>query len=90
MNGVIDDAMQTASDIINVLGGNARVADHLGVGPSTVSEMKRRNSIPVEYFPALVRVAEREGVKSLTLEKLVKVMANAKRVPKRRAEQENA
>jgi hypothetical protein len=83
MNGVIDTVMQTASDIINVLGGNAKVADFLGVGPSTVSEMKRRNSIPVEYFPKLVKVAEREGVKALTLEKLVRIMAKKRRSTER-------
>jgi DNA-binding transcriptional regulator YdaS (Cro superfamily) len=71
--------MKTARDIINVLGGNAKVADFLGVGPSTVSEMKRRDSIPVEYFPAIMKAAEKSGVKALTLEKLVRIMASPKK-----------
>lgn len=82
--------MKTASDIINVLGGNAKVADFLGVGASTVSEMKRRDSIPVEYFPAIIKAAERAGNKTLTLEKLVRIMASAKKRASKAAEMERA
>jgi hypothetical protein len=49
--------MRTVSDIIDGLGGNTAVARIIGKGPSTVSEMKRRGAVPVEYWPALVLAA---------------------------------
>lgn len=36
------------------LGGGSAVARILGVGASTASEMKRRGSIPIEHWPALI------------------------------------
>lgn len=69
--------MKTVSDIFDVLGGNASVARILRVNPSTASEMKRRESIPVEYWPALVAEAERSGKTEITLERLAIIMAEA-------------
>jgi hypothetical protein len=70
-------AMHTVSDIFDVLGGNAAVGRILGVNPSTASEMKRRESIPVEYWPALVAEADRMGRTEVTLESMALVMADA-------------
>lgn len=50
--------MRTVSDIIDGLGGNTAVARIIGKGPSTVSEMKRRGAVPVEYWPVLVAAAQ--------------------------------
>lgn len=49
--------MRTIRDIIKDLGGNSAVARIIGKGPSTVSEMARRGTIAVEYWPVLVAAA---------------------------------
>jgi hypothetical protein len=49
--------MQNVGEIIDALGGSTAVARIIGKGPSTVSEMKRRGSVPVEYWPSLVAAA---------------------------------
>ena len=49
--------MHNVSSIISMLGGNAVVAKRLGKGDSAVSEMKRRGSIPVDYWQALIEMA---------------------------------
>lgn len=54
--------MNTISDIIETLGGNAALAADLKTGASTVSEMKRRGSIPVKHWPALLQRAQGMGV----------------------------
>lgn len=69
--------MQNVGDIFELFGGNAAVARVLGVGPSTASEMKRRESIPVEYWPALVDEARKVGNDELTLERMALIMAEA-------------
>lgn len=46
--------MKTVPEIFDHLGGASRVARLLGVGQSTASEMKRRRSIPVKWWPALL------------------------------------
>lgn len=48
--------MVTVSDIINKLGGNATAARALNLGQSTVSEFKRRNSIPPRYWRQFVNL----------------------------------
>lgn len=59
--------MRTVRDIIKALGGNTAVGRIIGKGPSTVSEMARRGTIAVDYWPALVtaapdkELAERDG-----------------------------
>jgi len=65
--------------VFPVFGKLADMARVLNVGHSTVSEMRRRKSIPVEYWPTLVEEAERRGRKDLTLEKLVEITAEAAR-----------
>jgi len=69
--------MKTVSDIFDIFGGNASVARILGVGPSTASEMKRRESIPVEYWPDLVAEGRRVGRDDLSLELIATIMAAA-------------
>ena len=69
--------MKTISDIFNVFGGPAAVARVLNVGQSTASEMKRRESIPVEYWPDLVDEAKRLGRDDITMESIAFIMAEA-------------
>jgi hypothetical protein len=66
--------MKTVTDIISLLGSNAEVASGLDVGQSTVSEFKRRNSIPVKYWPKLIGLAHAKNVQ-ITNDILVEVHA---------------
>ena len=47
--------------LILKLGGVSAVAAMLGKGYSTVSEMKRRQSIPIEHWPVLIEQAALHG-----------------------------
>ena len=68
---VLDDvAMNTVTAIFQQIGGPAKFARALGLKPSAASEMKRRNSIPVPYWPDLIEVMKEQG-KPLTYEQLV-------------------
>lgn len=49
----------------------------LGVGFTTASEMKRRGSIPVKYWPKLVAACEAEGIETVTYERLVEIHSEA-------------
>ena len=58
------------------LGGPTKVARILGVGFTTASEMKRRGSIPVKYWPTLVAACRADGV-SVSYDELVAMHAEA-------------
>lgn len=49
--------MKTVDDIFTALGGTGAVAKIIGVKHSAASEMRRRASIPVRYWPALMQGA---------------------------------
>ena len=53
--------MNTVEDIFLNLGGTGAVARIIGVKHSAASEMRRRSSIPVKYWPALVDGAKATG-----------------------------
>lgn len=55
--------METISDIFDRFGGVAATAAVLSVKVSTASEMKRRASIPVKYWPALIAEAKYRRIK---------------------------
>lgn len=69
--------MFTVSTIFQSLGGPTKVARVLGVGFTTASEMKRRGSIPVKYWPKLVAACEAEGIETVTYERLVEIHSEA-------------
>lgn len=52
----------TVSALFDALGGPARVGRILERGNSTASEMKRRGSIPVDYWPALIASDEGKAI----------------------------
>ena len=68
--------MHTVPEIVDAF-GYAKLADRLGIPPGTVSAWKSpaRNSIPGEYWSAIVRVAEIEGKSGITLEALANAHA---------------
>jgi hypothetical protein len=68
--------MQTISDIFDAFGGPSAVSRALAVNPSTASEMKRRRSIPVAYWPRLIEAAGERGIAGITYEVLVNAHAH--------------
>ena len=68
--------MTSVPSLFQTLGGPTKVARMLDVGFSTASEMKRRKSIPVKYWPKLVAACAAEGV-SITYERLVEMHSEA-------------
>lgn len=69
--------MFSVSSIFETLGGPTKVARILGVGFTTASEMKRRGSIPVKYWPKLVDACASKGVNGVTYERLVTIHTEA-------------
>ncbi len=58
--------MKTIPEFIEALGGNAEISRRLGKrNTSTVSEMKRRSSIPNQYWPAFIELAAEKGLKGV-------------------------
>ena len=71
--------MHTIGDLIEKFGGSTKFAAIIGKNPSTASEMKRRGSIPVEYWPAVLSAARECGFKEVTIEKLMELHASPRR-----------
>jgi len=67
--------MKTVADIIDALGGNAAVARFLDVPPSTISEIKRRNSLPSKYFRPIITLAVEKNVDWVTADFLADLHA---------------
>ncbi|WP_352824520.1 carph-isopro domain-containing protein [Mesorhizobium sp. M0134] len=64
--------MQNVGDIFTKLGGTGAVARMIDVKHSAASEMRRRQSIPVRYWPQLIAGAKTAGVE-IDSDLLVKV-----------------
>lgn len=64
--------LDTVDDVFVAFGGPTAIARLLDLkGASTASEMRRRRSIPVEYWRRLVELAADNGAPGLTYDKLV-------------------
>ena len=59
---VNESAMTDIHKIFDKLDGPGKVAELLGVKPSAASEMKRRKSVPVKYWPKLVIACNEAGL----------------------------
>jgi hypothetical protein len=70
--------MDTVSDIFDALDGPAALGRALGVNPSTASEMKRRGTIPGEYWALLVEHARAIGRDDISYEAVARIHAKAK------------
>jgi len=62
--------IRTVSDLIDGFGGATEFSRAIGAKPSTASEMKRRGSIPVTWWPLIVDEAARRGIGGVTFESL--------------------
>ncbi len=58
-------------------GGSGKVALALGVKPSAASEMRRRKSIPVKYWPRLIAACRSRKIRGVTAEALVAMHSEA-------------
>lgn len=67
--------MESINAIFDELGGSGKVAVLLGVKPSAASEMKRRQSIPVVYWPTLVDACKDRGIRGVNFDVLVNLHA---------------
>lgn len=62
--------MNTFAEVIDSLGGYARLAAVIGVSAGTVSSMRSRNSIPAAYWRRIVNEAARQGIDGISFETL--------------------
>lgn len=62
--------METASQIIEALGGTARVSAACQTTESAVSNWKARNRIPADRWPTMIRMATAAGLQEITLDLL--------------------
>ncbi len=54
--------MKTINELYKSFGGSGAVAKAIRVKPSAASEMRRRASIPVKYWPLLIERAVESGM----------------------------
>lgn len=67
--------MKNIKSLIQDMGGPSEVARALRKGPSTVSEMSRRGTIPPEYWREILNSAKDRGLKQVTADLLVDIHA---------------
>lgn len=60
--------METASQIVDALGGTARVSAACQTTESAVSNWRARNRIPADRWPAVLRLAASVGNADITLD----------------------
>lgn len=67
--------MDSVNTLFKEIGGPGKMASLLGVKPSAASEMKRRGSIPVRYWPQLVDGCRDKGIRGVNYDVLVSIHA---------------
>lgn len=73
--------MAKLTDIFDAFGGATRLAEAIGISPIHAQTMKTRRSIPSGYWLAIVKAAERQKIRGVTLEKLAHLHASKKIAP---------
>jgi hypothetical protein len=63
--------MNTVEDVFLGFEGTSAFAGALGLNLSTASEMRRRSSIPVRYWPKLIEAARERSIEGITNDSLV-------------------
>jgi hypothetical protein len=59
--------------VIDRFGGVAAFADATGMQPNTAKVARQRNSLSVQWFAKVARVAEDRGLSDVTLERLAEL-----------------
>lgn len=70
---ILNKPLNEMSDVFGFFDTNLELAAVLKVGPSTVSEMKRRRNIPAQYWPPIIEAVRMKGRRDLTLERFVQL-----------------
>jgi hypothetical protein len=65
----------THSDIINLWPSLSEFAGDIGVEYGTAKAMRRRSSIPVEYWPKVIGKAAERSIDGITPESMLKAVA---------------
>ncbi len=73
--------MRTLAAIFSAFGGASKVGRAIGVSTEHAASMKRRNSIPVGYWPALVAAAQERQITDITYESLTHLHAGSQTEP---------
>lgn len=69
-------SIMTHADIINRWPSLGEFAADLSIAYGTAKAMRRRGSIPSEYWPGVVQSAARRGIAGVSLERLVSVKSH--------------
>lgn len=67
--------MDTLDDLFERFGGAAKVGQAIGVSTEHAASMKRRKSIPVDYWPKLIGAARDRRISGVTPERLMHLHA---------------
>jgi hypothetical protein len=70
--------MESVEQVFIAFGGPTALARAIGIKTSAASEMRRRGSIPVEYWQRLTAAADERGITDLSYERLVSMHTPAK------------
>lgn len=77
--------MTSIAELIEALGGVTATARAIGgISPQAVSNMRARNSVPPEHWPALVDASAVAGIEGITIEKLASMRADRRIAGSRR------
>lgn len=71
--------MRTLDGLFVSFNGPAKVGQALGISTEHAAAMKRRKSIPVDYWPQLIAAARAESIRGVTYESLALMHAKPKR-----------
>lgn len=66
------------AELIEKFGGPAKFGRAVGMTPGAAKQAKRRDSVAVEYFPAVAKAAQDREIQGVTVKKLVELAATRK------------
>lgn len=67
--------METLAAVFIAFGGPSKVGQAIGISTEHAAAMKRRNSIPVGYWPLLIEAARERRISGITYESLTHLHA---------------
>lgn len=70
--------METLPDIFDAFDGPAELGRALGITTELAAGMRRRNSIPVRYWPTLIAAARERRISGITYESLTHIHVDAR------------
>jgi hypothetical protein len=76
---VIFRRMNSVADIVRAFGGPTKLGRVVGASPQAINNMRARDFIPAEYWPALIEGARAAGVDGLTYEGLARFAESRRR-----------